>query len=205
MRFIPASCSEPSITCYFGFVSSPSPPAVSGVISSIELEVHPEVIHRFFHRFHTLRYFCILQYRRLSPTSPKKGDSLSDPSSFGLQRSSPSSPSASSNQFPQVTSRVIHRSFLVYPIHAFALDPPSRSPKHFVRIILIRRPLLSSTPRYSSSGFNSRIPVLSHYFFFKASSLDLSHHANRSFFCSNSCSPLESRQELACATSGRRC
>jgi hypothetical protein len=29
-------------------------------------------------------------------------------------------------------------------------------------------------PRYSSSGFNSRIPVLSHLFFFQASSLDLS-------------------------------
>jgi hypothetical protein len=85
------------------FVTSPSTLAVSGVkFRSIEPRPSHEVIHRFGHRFHPLRYFCILQYRHLSPTSPKKGDSLSDPSSFGLQRSSPSTLSS-----PQVIQRII--------------------------------------------------------------------------------------------------
>jgi hypothetical protein len=195
--------------------------------SFIEPRASYEVIHRFSHRFHPLRYSCILQYRRLSPASPKKGDSLSDPSSFGLQSSTPS---ASSNQLPQVYSRVTYRSNVslaikrgivsAYPIYAFALDPPSRSPKHFAQNILVRRPSPFIDARYSFSRFNSRLKVIYRTaptppFFFQASSLGLSscsryiesrklNHANRTF-CSNSCSPLESRQELACATSGRRC
>jgi hypothetical protein len=74
-----------------------------------------------------------------SLTSPQKGDSLSNPCFIlGPTTSSSSSVSTSSNQFPQVTSRVIHRSILIYPIHAFALDPPRRSLTHFIRIVSCR-------------------------------------------------------------------
>jgi hypothetical protein len=187
LSIIPASCSEPSITCYFGISSlSPSPPAVSGVISSIEPRASHEVIHRFNHRFHPLRYFCILQYRRLSPTSPKKGDSLSDPSSFGLQSSTHPYPrSIETSSY----SRIIYRSILSLANKSSKTgeSPPIRSmhspliPKSLAEAFRPNR--LSSTSaltdaRYSSSGFNSRIPVLSNLnFFFQASSLDLSRHA----------------------------
>jgi hypothetical protein len=74
--------------------------------------------------------------------------------------SSSSHPRFIESKVPQVISRVIHQSILTvaiapcqqvlkrgivstYPIHAFALDPPSRSLKHFVQIVF-RQPLLSS-------------------------------------------------------------
>jgi hypothetical protein len=185
LRFIPASCSEPSITCYFGFCylavdpcrfrgkislyrtsSLPSIDSFIGFIlyvtsapSSIvvcplqvlkrgiafpihrpsvsNVRLHP--LHRVFEFPKSLSSHPSVNPRRYrSLTSPQRGDSLSDPCFIlGPTASSSSSPSASSNQFPQVTSRVIHRSILIYPIHAFALDP-SCSPKHFIRIVSCR-------------------------------------------------------------------
>jgi hypothetical protein len=59
-----------------------------------------------------------------------------------------------------------------YPIHAFALDPPSRSPKHFARIILVRRPALSSTSKIFvleiQLSSQSHLSHRSHPFFFQS-------------------------------------
>jgi hypothetical protein len=153
------------------------------------------------------------------PSSPQKGDSLSDPCFIlGPTASSSSSPlhrvfsSHSSNHSIGQSSlspsplQVLKRGIVSNsPIHAFILDP---SPKHFVRIILVCRPLVTlSTSKVFVLGI--QLPYSPpHRFFFRASSLDLSSNSRYlknqesrltviTAFFSNSCSPLESRQELA--------
>ena len=119
------------------FVTSPSTLAVSGVISSIEprasQQVHPSIPPSVSSSYVTSASSSIV----VCPLRPKKGDSLSDPSSFGLQKFANS---ASSNQFPQVTLEVIRRSFSSYESSSSVnLCSPHRRPRH------------------SSSGFNSCI------------------------------------------------
>jgi hypothetical protein len=99
--------------------------------SPIEPRASHEVIHRFFHRFHPLRYSCILQYRRLSPTSPQKGDSFSDPSSFGLQKFN----SNLSIESPSC-SRAIHRLILVAVAPLQVLKRGIVSPIHVSSLVL---------------------------------------------------------------------
>ena len=171
MRFIPASCSEPSITSYCGFCYLAVDPCHfrgnSIHRTSKSLQVNPSIPPSVSSSYVTSASSSIV----VCPLRPKKGDSLSDPSSFGLQKFANL---ASSNQFPQVTLEVIYRS----PLRSMH-SPLIRQarPKHFARIVF-RQPLFtSSTPKI----FVLRIQLL--YlkssptpFFFKPR-LDLPHHA----------------------------
>ena len=136
-------------------------------------------------------------------------------------------PSLSSSHFsnhpsvdPLPCHQVLKRGIVsAYPIHAFALDPPKLTEA-------FRPNRLSSTSalfdvqdirsRDSTLVSKSSIAPLPPIFFSKPRPICLiTIHATSSrikiqptqitVFFPNPCSPLESRQGLACATSGRRC
>jgi hypothetical protein len=139
-------------------------------------------------------------YRSL--TSPQKRESLSDPC-FILGPTASSS--SVSSKFPQVIlesslgqsslslslrcRQVLKRGIVsAYPIHAFILDP---SAKHFVRIILVRRPQSIIDAKIFVLGIQLPYSSPPHRFFFKPSSLNLflnsryltiQTHGNNGFF-----------------------
>jgi hypothetical protein len=131
---------------------SPSPPAVSGVISSIELEVHLEVIHRFFHRFHPIRYFLHPpQYRRLPYKSSKGGIA------FPIHRlRSKSSPQILSIESPS-HSRAIHRLIIIAVAPLQVLKRGIVSPIHVSSLVL--HPRRHPLHRVFSSHFSSHPSV----------------------------------------------
>jgi hypothetical protein len=94
------------------FVSSPLPPAISGVIYPSNLEPS---IHRFFHRFHPVRYVCILHSIIACPLQVLKGGkaflihrlrSKVPPQNLSIE--SPSCPSHHLSIQPSVNPRRYH-------------------------------------------------------------------------------------------------
>jgi hypothetical protein len=125
---IPASCSEPSITCYFGF----SLFSASSTVSSSPLQVLKRVIVSPIH------VSSLVQ-----PRHPRHPPSWLHQISF-LKSLPESSIGQTSLSLSLPCRQVLKRGIVsAYPIHAFAFDLPSRSPKHFVRIVFCQ-PLHSS-------------------------------------------------------------